>query len=219
MYIFFWSFQPSPTTVKMMALISLPPYSTVLQLSKATNSFHNLQNCARKNLKFTLLFTISATPRWTGPNNSKLGRCVDQCTTNNLITFPDRWRTHRPNSDISGVTSNVSVIPCSVRAELPHKVEKWKLLQVCLVDVKGRNIGMWVHSNEAEWLVSGKHVCPTVTLRLVQGMLLRQLCVYAISGEKRVVRRDEQVLDHSTGWPSSCPHGRDGPYSFTHSTV
>ena len=27
------------------------------------------------------------------------------------------------------------------------------------------------------------------------GMLLRQLCMYG-SGEKRVVRRDEQVLDH-----------------------
>ena len=39
-------------------------------------------------------------------------------------------------------------------------------------------------------------VCHTVTLRLVQGMLLQQLCVYGISGENRVVRRDDQVLDH-----------------------
>ena len=53
----------------------------------------------------------------------------------------------------------------------------------------------------AEWLVSGKQVCHTMTLRLVQGMLLRQLCVYGTSGVKRVVHRNEQVLecDHSTG--------------------
>ena len=36
-----------------------------------------------------------------------------------------------PNSDISSVTSNVSVILCSVSAELPNKVETWKLVQVC----------------------------------------------------------------------------------------
>ena len=40
-----------------------------------------------------------------------------------LITFPDRWHTHRPNSDISCVTSIVSVMPCSISAELPNKVE------------------------------------------------------------------------------------------------
>ena len=33
-----------------------------------------------------------------------------------------------------------------------------------------------------------------MTLRLVQGMLLGQLCMYGTSGEKRAVRRDEQVL-------------------------
>ena len=49
---------------------------------------------------------------------------------------------------------------------------------------------------QAEWLVSGKQVCHTVTLRLVQGMLLRQLCVYGTSREMRVVRRDEQILYH-----------------------
>ena len=49
-------------------------------------------------------------------------------------------------------------------------------------------------------MVGLREVCHTVTLRLVQGMLLRQLCVYGTSGEKKVVRRDEQVLDHVM-WP------------------
>ena len=40
---------------------------------------------------------------------------------------------------ISCVTSNVSVVPCSVSAELPNKVETRKLVQqVCLADAKGR---------------------------------------------------------------------------------
>ena len=114
--------------------------------------------------------------------------------------FPDRWRTHRPNSDISCVISNVSVISCLVSADVSHKVETWKLVQVCLIDVKGRNTSKWVHSNRAEWLDSRKQICHTVTLQLVQSMLLWQLCVHGTSGEKRVVRRDEQVLDHVM-WP------------------
>ena len=97
-----------------------------------------------------------------------------------------------PNSDISCVTSNVSVVPCSISAELPSKVETWKLVQLCLVDAKGRNISKWVHSNGAEWLVSWKQVCHTMTLRLVQG------------------------TDHSMGWLPSCPHCRDEPCSFNH---
>ena len=52
------------------------------------------------------------------------------------------------------------------------------LVQVYLVDTKGCNISNWVHLNRAEWLVSGKQGCHTVTLRLVQVMLLRQLCVW-----------------------------------------
>ena len=91
-------------------------------------------------------------------------------------------------------------MPCSVTEELPIKVETWKLVQVCLVDAEGRNIRKWVHSNGAEWSISGKQVCHSVTLLLVQGMQLRQLSVYATSGEKRVIRRDEQVLDHVM-WP------------------
>ena len=52
-------------------------------------------------------------------------------------------------------------------------------------------------------------------------MLLRQLCMYGTSGEKRVVHRDEQVLDHVI-WPQ---HGMTAiwsawpwrTYSFIHS--
>ena len=114
-----------------------------------------------------------------------------------IIGFISRQMcTHEPNSDISCVTSNISVKPCSVTAELPNRVETWKILQVCLVDAKGCNISKWVDLNGTEWLLSGKQVCHTVTLQLVQRMLLWQLCMYGTSGEKRVILRDEQVLDH-----------------------
>ena len=65
-------------------------------------------------------------------------------------------------------------------------------MQVYLVEAKGRNIRKSAFER-GRMVVSGKQVCHAVTLLLVQGMLLRQLYVYGTSGEKRVVRRDEQV--------------------------
>ena len=155
----------------------------------------------------------SATPRWNGPNNSNLGRCVDQCTTNNWLHFQ--------TDGVHIGPSVTSVMPCSVSAELPNKVEMWKLVQVCRINAKGRNISKWVHLNRAEWLVSKKQICHTVTMWLIQGMLLWQLCMYGTSGEKRVVCRDKQVLDHVM-WPQ---HGMTAilslwpwwPYTFIHS--
>ena len=65
----------------------------------------------------------SATTRRNSPNHSKLGRYIDI----SMVTFPDRWRTHRPNSDISCVACNVSVMPCSASAQLPKKVQTLEL--------------------------------------------------------------------------------------------
>ena len=70
---------------------------------------------------------------------------------------------------------------------MPRRREMAQYQQVSAFE-RGRMVGL------------RKQVCHTLTLRLVQGMLLRQLCVYETSGEKRVVRRDEQVLDHVM-WP------------------
>ena len=57
-------------------------------------------------------------------------------------------------------------------------------------------LGIDAVASRCLYRVEGKQMCHTMTLRLIQGMLLRQLCMYGTSGEKRVVRRDEQVLDH-----------------------
>ena len=98
--------------------------------------------------KITLLFMKSATSGLNGLNESKLGRCVDQCTTNNWLHFQTDGPTHRPNSDIYSVTGNVSVMPFSASAELPNKVETWKLVQVCAISASeciriGENGCLW----------------------------------------------------------------------------
>ena len=51
-----------------------------------------------------------------------------------FIEFPMRWHIQRHKSEVFCVTSKVRVMPCSVSAGLPE------LMQVCLVDVEGRNI-------------------------------------------------------------------------------
>ena len=134
-----------------------------------------------------ILFMKSATSKWNGPNDSKLGRCVDQCITNNWLHFQTDGVHIGPP-----VTSNVSVMPCSVSADLPNKVETWKLVQVCLVDAISAS--ECIKTGQNGWFPGSRSV--------IHDMLLWQLCTYRTSGEKRVLHRDEQVLDHVM-WPTA----------------
>ena len=68
--------------------------------------------------------------RKNGLNKPKLWTCVHQYISNNWLHF------QRDGIHLSCVRSEVSSMPCSVSAELSNKVETWKLMQVCLVDVE-----------------------------------------------------------------------------------
>ena len=95
---------------------------------------------------------------------------IVHCTTNNWSYFQRNDVHIRPI-----VTSLMSPArPCSISAELPNECETWKIMQICLVDVRARNISMWVGSNGTELLVLRKQACHIVTFRLVQDMLLRR---------------------------------------------
>ena len=100
--------------------------------------------------------------------------------------FPERWRAHRPNYDISCANSKVSVMSCSFSADLPKEVETWELRQICLVDLDRRNISTWLTSY-CHIFVSKKQVCCTLTFHHVKDMMLRQRCVSGNSGWKSII--------------------------------
>ena len=68
-------------------------------------------------------------------------------------------------------------------AGMPHQRERAQYQQVSAFE-RGRMVGL----REAGLSYHDIAACT--------GHAVRQLCVYGTSGEKRVVRRDEHILDH-----------------------
>ena len=103
---------------------------------------------------------------------------------------------------------------CAKKTCVPKKVEMWKVVQVYYVDMKGRNIGKWVHSNGKEWLVSRRQFVVTWCYY----SLYRACCYNSYKCMKSVERRgsyagwDELILDHVM----RPQHGCDGSYIFIH---
>ena len=94
----------------------------------------------------------SATPRWNGPNDSKLGRCVDQCTTNILLHFQTNGIHIGPTVTSLSPAMSVFCLAQSVQsfqslnvkasAGMPRRHKKAQYQQVSALKW-GRMVGLW----------------------------------------------------------------------------
>ena len=91
-----------------------------------------------------------ATPRRNGPNNSKLARCVDQCTTYNLLHFlADGIHigpTVSPAMSVLCLAQSVQSFQTTLNprasAGMPHRRERAQYQQVSAFK-RGRMVGLW----------------------------------------------------------------------------
>ena len=89
--------------------------SNILSICKHTHI------CINVNQTWYILYCLweMQQPQKNDPNEFKLSKCADQCTTNNVLCFHTDG-THKPSSDISYTTQSVHEAAFSSRGILPR---------------------------------------------------------------------------------------------------